>query len=164
MSLALWREGFKYLFSKLCFLWFILWSLLSHISERRLWQEGLRDHPSYNLTCWILYNPHIFFSFGIGHFPSTELIPLFKKEQIKTKVFLREQNPQYGCASSQTRSLSVIFEWLQILSNDEVLWPLPRGHFMGLPAFVHAHTLYYLRYFHLQRRKMQRTFNRGAHT
>lgn len=124
MSLGLWREGFKYLSSKLCPLLIysmVLFICLIFLKEACDGRGGgvrcPRDHPSCNLTCWILYDPHIFF-FDIGHFPSTELFLLFKKKsQTQTKVFLREwKSLKYNGVSLQSRSLKITVEKLKIFS------------------------------------------------
>jgi hypothetical protein len=80
MLLALQREDFKYLSSKLCSLliYFVdLFICLIFLKEICDGGGGFpRDHPSYKMTCWILYNPQ--FVFDIGHSPSVELILLLK--------------------------------------------------------------------------------------
>ena len=83
MSLALWREGFEYLASKLCPL--LIYSVVPFICL--IFLKETCDGGAQGIIPFVIGHVefcmiHTFF-FDIGHFPSPELILLFKTKQNK---------------------------------------------------------------------------------
>lgn len=134
---------------------------LSHISERGPWRGGPRDHPSYNLTCWILYNPHIFFSWILDTFQALNKFCCLKK-QIKNKSPLKRANPSDMAVCLRKAEAKYQLNNYTYPAQDERLWPLHGWQFDGASSFCSRPCPLLSQRLRLQRGKMKCIFSGEA--